>query len=195
MSHIIKDGTGNGNTVKVGGQNRLHTHGLNASIEEVATMHGNSFDVFTDITTLRSADASALIYIKNNEEDDICIRSVSLALDASTGATNAARIKICINPTGGTLLTDATDANMINRRFGDSETLDVTTYQGEEGKTHTGSDCVIETITAAGVFTTNYIIPKGASVSLSVEPGTGNTSQNVRVSLQIIKSYSRYTID
>lgn len=191
---ILENGTGNGDAAKVGNKNRLHTHSLSASILNIATMNGEAFNVSSQLVNLTSATESALLYIENRENKDISLINEFVNLGTSTGGVGKGSMKFYLVPTGGTLITNALEADVDNRRIGDSLTLTATTYRGVEGDTLTGGS-VIEIPTAGGQIASEYIIPKGASFAISYTPPVGNTSMNVQIGFLIIKDYPNYTID
>ena len=194
MSEEIKDGTGTGNKVKVGDKNRLHTHSLSATAATVATATGDAFNVSSELVTLTSANESSLLYISNTETDMISVTTLFVNIGSSTGGTGNGLIKFHLNPTAGTLITDETAAQVLNRNVGDPTTLGVNAYKGAEGKTCTGGD-VIQLPHAGGAIASEYILPRGSSFALSYTPLTSNTSVQIQIGFLVIKKYDSYTIE
>lgn len=188
----IDDATGTGKQARVGVNNRLHTHSLAATTVNVATQEGDVFNVSSELVTLTTATASALLYIENTEDDDISIVSVSVNQGNSTNGVGKATISVFINPTGGTLISVAADAQVINRRLGDGNTISMIAFKGVEGSTITGgNELVIPG--ARTVFESEFVIPKGASFAVNYVPPPSNTSQPVSISAVVIKNYTNFT--
>ena len=83
-------------------------------------------------------------------------------------------LKAYFNPTGGTLISDANAANIVNRNGGSSETFeDVIAYQASgTGKTVTGiGSPVLYQLQGAGrAFGTIFLtLPKNSSIALSID--------------------------
>jgi hypothetical protein len=191
----IEDGTGSGRSARVGDQNRVHTHALAATVCNVAAQAGEAFNIGTDIITLTSDNESALLYFKNDESKDISILNEFINAGSSTGGTGSGVIRFYITPTSGTIIDDATPANVINRRANDAISIASLSYQGLEGKTIVGTSKIEIPASGGGVFTSEFILPKGASFTLTYEPPTGNTSIDVTAGLLVIKDYPAYTIE
>jgi hypothetical protein len=194
MANEIKDGTGSGQLAKVGDKNRLHTHSLSATAASVATATGDAFNVSSELITLTSDSESALLYIKNNEEEAISVTTLFVNVGTSTGGTGKGLIKFNLDPTGGTLISDETAAQVLNRSIGSPSTLSADTYKGAEGKTVSGGD-EIELPSSGGAIASEYVLPRGAKFSLSFTPPTGNTSVQVQIGFLVIKKYESYTIE
>ena len=194
MSEEIKDGTGTGNKAMVGDKNRLHTHSLSATAASVATASGEAFNVSSGLVTLTSANESSLLYVSNTEEDIISITTLFINLGTSTGGSSEGTLKFQLNPTEGTLITDATEAQVLNRHVGNSINLSANAYKGAEGKTCTGGDS-IQLPTTGGAIPSEYVVPRGSSFAVSYTPPAGNTSMKVQIGFLVIKKYSSYTIE
>jgi hypothetical protein len=191
---IIKDGTGTGASAMVGDKNRLHTHALSTTAASNATMEGDAFNVSSELITLTSANESALLYIKNNEDHSISVTTLFVNLGTSTGGSGESLISFKLAPTGGTLISDETAAQTLNRNIGNNTTLTAATYKGAEGKTITGGD-TIQLPSTGGPITSEYVLPKGAAFSLSMTPPTGNTSMQVQIGFLVLRNYESYTIE
>lgn len=195
---ILEDGTGSGNKAKVGILKRLHTHALQVSLSTGATLAGDAFNISSKLANLTSANESVLLYLKNNEDDDISITTEFINISQSTGGVGSAQIKFILNPTAGSIITNALLADKDNRRISDSKTLTCDCFRGVEGDTITSQDSEIPIPTNAGTrnaIPSEYIIPKGSAFALSVTPPTGNTSMDVQVGFLVIKKYSTYVVD
>jgi hypothetical protein len=193
MSAIIKDGSGTGLTAKVGISNRLHTHSMSTPHTVVALEDGNAFNVSSELVVLTTDSESTMLYIKNNESFDISIITEFVNIGASTGGSGEGLVKFTLNPTGGTIISDAILAQTLNRRVGDSTTISLDAYKGSEGKTISGGSN-IQLPSTGGAINSEYIIPKGSSFALSYTPPTSNTSIQVQIGFLVIKDNSQYTV-
>ena len=94
--------------------------------------------------------------------------------------------RIYRNPTGGTIVDDATViTTSSNQNFGSNKTLSANAYEGAEAKTLTGQSTFIDVPlpSRAAVtfieFETKVVLPKGASYGITYQPQTGSTSVEV----------------
>ena len=194
MSDFIKDGTGSGRNAKVGVANRLHTHSLAVSVPSLATSLGDAFNVSSELVTLTTAGESALLYIKNNEEEALSIITEFVNIGTATGSTAKGIIKFYLTPSAGTIVSDATEAQVLNRSIGNTQTLTADAYKGAEGKTFTDGS-IIALPSPGGAITSEYIIPRGTSFGLSYTPATGTTSQQIQIGFLVIRKYITHTTD
>ena len=194
MSDFIKDGTGSGRNAKVGVANRLHTQSLAVSVPSLATSLGDAFNVSSELVTLTTAGESALLYIKNNEEEALSIITEFVNIGTATGSTAKGIIKFYLDPSAGTIVSDATEAQVLNRSIGNTQTLTADTYKGAEGKTFTDGS-IIALPSSGGAIVSEYIIPRGTSFGLSYTPATGTTSQQIQIGFLVIRKYITHTTD
>jgi hypothetical protein len=190
MSLIITDGTGTGKVAKVDEQNRLFTKTVSKSAIEDATDEGRSYNLNTGIITLTSANESGVLYLKNTDPlNDIHISAIAVGVGPSTGgtATSINNITVVRNPTGGTIVDNATNVDInSNRNFSSSKALTSDAYKGAEGNTLTGGSDHLLLFQASGgrLFATiDEVLSNGASIGVNILPQTDNTSMNVYVAL------------
>lgn len=192
------DGTGSGFLAKVGSDNRLATDSIIESIHEKATSEGDGYNVATPPITLTTTNESALIYIKNGEDQDLVITSVFLNTFNSVGTLVGAqpRLKVYRNPNNGTLISNAVDIpgiNISNSNFGSAKILVADIYHGVEGDTVTGHSALIDIplptrgALTLNVFDTTVVMPKGSAFVLSYQPEPGSTSVDVIAGVRLIK--------
>ncbi len=131
----IKDGTGIGNLAKVTDKNRISTLSVNETISATHALKGDAYNYNTGTLTLTSDSKSALAYIKNNEDEDLVVTAPIYLLGNTTdGASTADHlVQIERNPTGGTIVSDATEQAPVNRDFSSARTLVVDSYKGGDG--------------------------------------------------------------
>lgn len=187
---IITDGKGTGYQAQVNTKGQLETCSVTLVQSSQASNDGDSYNINTGVMTLTSANKSAVLYVKNNETKPILIDALFYLVGNSTGGTGDMLITVLRNPTTGTVVSDATAAEMagVNRNFGSSKTLDADIYKGGEGKTLTDGDKVIESIfnqvpTRAVISAGAIVLPKGSSIGIEVTPATLNTSLDVEFAI------------
>jgi hypothetical protein len=182
---IIKDGTGTGNQLRVDANNRAHTFSISLSENQEATFSGDNYNLNSGELTLTSANESGVLYLKNTSATDLVIDRLAPSTMASTGGTGNERLimRVYRNPTGGTLISNATEADILsNKNFGSNEAIDALVYKGVEGATVTGgslSYIVYVSNGGSAVIPVDLVLPRGTSLAVTFEPTTGNTSQNV----------------
>ncbi len=185
----ITDGVGTNRAAEVDSQNRLSTKAVSISERANATVEANSYNLNSGLITLTTAGESGVLYLKNNDLRDLHIDAIIVILGPSTGgaATDTTQIVFYKNPTTGTLISAATDADVkSNRNFGSSITLTADLFKGAEGVTITDGTAHIESLISPGnrvVFTIDEILTKGDSLAVSLEPNNSNTSMKVMAAI------------
>jgi len=182
---IINDGTGKGNNAKVDGNNRLHIQGTTENEAQHAVEDGDAYNINSGSITLSAA--GTLLYIKNNEDQDMVVSAV--AVGTGTGTTSdIGEITIERNITGGDLISDATAVAMNqNRNFGSSKTLTADVFAGKSGGTSTGGNDIILFYhgTSSRLFATiDMVVPKGNSIAVTYDPKL--SSGNVKAYCAVI---------
>lgn len=189
MSIEIVDGTGTGKQAKVDADNRLHTQSVTTSSQASASTRGDHYNINTGDVTLTTDSQSGLLYIKNNEDNNIIITSVVYLIGNSTGGSGDVKLDILKNPSGGTVISDATQADIIqNKNFGSPKTLTADIYKGGEGKTLTGGSLAYSSrLSSAGtsyiIETGDIILTKGSKIAVRITPPSGNTSMIVQIAV------------
>lgn len=183
---ILEDGTGTGRTAKIDAENRLYVNAIEQNVANWHNIDGDRYNINTDDMTLTTANESLCLYIKNNDARDLVIDSIVQICGASTGGSGDLKSYIYRNPTAGTIVSDATAASIIsNLNYGSSNELTADIYEGGEGKTQTGGSKSLTSILTPPVTNIisvgDIILPKGASLAVSIQPPSGNTSMNVHI--------------
>ena len=193
MAEEIQDGTGNGGyRARVDEFGRLHVNSVSQTEPNNASKFGKSFNVNTGNVTLTSANESALLYLKNEGEENIIISTIGYLLGNSTGGSGDVTARVIKNPNAGTIIDNAANVDIIeNKNFGSSNLLDALTYKGDEAETFTnGVNAFDSLIAGAGrayvIATGDVVLPKGASLGIALTPPTGNSSMDVQVFLALI---------
>lgn len=179
MSTIISDGTGSGNTAKVSG-NKMFTHSITEAEPIHATEKGDAYNINTGTIGLTSTSTSSILYLKNNEVQDMIIEAMAVGVSSAGTTTDLSTITVVRNPTSVDYST-AVDMNM-NRNFGSSKTLSALAYKGVEGSTSTGGDNIIQFFTGAGTrlfAPINLLLPTGSSIAINIDTNTTAGTTNV----------------
>ncbi len=191
MAEIIKDGTGSGNTAKVNAQNRLSVKALTLDTNLEAALLGCAFDIGSSQITITNDTANSLLYIKNNECENIVLSAVFADFGSCTCGTGTGTLTFNVNPTAGTLVCcTPTCASVINRKIGATCTLTADTYRaGANSETLTGGSTILFPQSAGtnAFFASPFVIPKGASFGVGYQPPTGNSSMVVQIGFLILK--------
>lgn len=189
MATHIEDGTGTGRKAKVTTTNRLAVASAVLDEHAVAALQGDSFNLNVDELTLTDAAENALWYLKNDSGKTMVIADMYLNHAASTGGSGPAYVRVYRNPTGGTVVTDASTSGVSigNRNFGSTKTSGCTAYRASAvGKTLTGGSVLFLAHRNAGAqsvfaWSGTVVLPPGASVGVSFQAPSGNTSMKVIV--------------
>ena len=185
---IIQDAA-TGKTARVNQDNTLSTHSITISEAEHASDLGQSYNINSGLMTLTSAAESGVLYYKNNEDVNVHIDSIVVILGPSTGgaATDTTHIRIYSNPTTGTLISNAVDAEIVqNRNIGATSALASVVYKGATGNTITDGAPLIESLVNPAsrvAFNIDITVPKGKAIGISLEPNDSNTSMKVMAAL------------
>lgn len=188
MAEQIKDGTGTGALVKIDSSHRMATAALSMTQIQEALGRCKTWNLGSGDLTLTSANASALLYLKNTGTKSLFIDLYVFLANASTGGSGLAEIEILRNPTAGTVVSDATAITATNMNFNCVDQPIADMYSGGEGKTLTGEDDILRSqMTSSdrlllGILTE---LPTGASVGLRVTPPPGNTSMAIEAIMEI----------
>jgi len=195
MSEYIKDGTGTGYRAKVDSDNHLHTRSVSESGGTDAALSGNLFNINTETIELTSANASALLYMKNTDTVPWVVNRVFYNAGPSTGGTGDFLAEVVANPTTGTLVSGGTALTPHNLNFGSSNELTGTVLKGAEASTITDGTVRVSTIipvagTRVLISFDSIILDVGSSIAVRITPQTSNTSMDIQVGFNLY----RYTV-
>jgi len=176
---------------KVNLSQRLATSATSRSAAKQAVLLSDSFNIISGSVSLTSAGESGILYLKNNENRDLIIEFSTIDLGPSTGGNaGAPLIKFIRNPTTGTLISNATAADIVsNQNFSSSRTLTADTFKGVEGATVTdGTDHALRFTRSdrEAELELDILLEKGDSVAVTVTPETNNTAMEVLV---VVRAY------
>ena len=168
---IIEDGDGTSLKAKVDDDHRLLAKSTTEqNIAHASDVYRSAYDFSTGgFISITSADTeTGVFYFKNTEATmDFFVHSLR------TCATQIHKIQLYKNPTGGTLITDETDAVSTNLNFNSSNTATSLYYKGAEGKTISGGSVMTQHINNIGhsviLFDDAFIVGPGQSFGLTFE--------------------------
>jgi len=185
MSFIVIKNSSNGDLATVDNKGRLHTTADTQSALNAAIIDGRYFGVNTDFITLTSPNQSALLYIRNDSETNFFLKTFRLATGKATGGTGVVKLFLQVNPTTGTLITDAVVAGVLNLDLSSQKTFVGEAFKGGEGKTATdalgGNNFIIPTDEFVYDHDIEAVIPKGFAAAFHVTPPAGNSSFEVQI--------------
>ena len=180
MAEIIESGNGNGKKAKVFKDLLLATRTVNHTEVQDANLDGRGWNINTGWISSISAN-SALLYFLNKEDREFYIDAIAVGIKNGS-AIDVQSIYLIKNPTGGTLVSAATDCDMIeNRRVGSSKVFknDTLAYKATaSGQTLTGGDdaaLFAQNDQARLYATVDFVVEVGQAVGLRIETdGTFN---------------------
>jgi len=168
---------------KIDENRRLHTQSVSLSSAQAASENSRAYNINSDWITLTDAADTPVLYIKNNETNDLHITAFAIGLDTATNgsATELSTVTVVRNPTTGTIISSTpTDAPMVsNNNFGSNDTLTADVYIGATGDTMTnGTDhAKIGVSDFNRLFASiDVVLPKGSSVGIKIDPPAGSNS-------------------
>ena len=180
----INDGAGFGYSAAVLSNHRLLVDSDSREAITTASLNGQAFRFVTGLITLTSASASAVMYLKNNEVDNLVLSEIVVRMNQSTGGASGVGLwEVLRNPTAGTIISGAVVlASRLNTNFGSTATISVDGFKGTEGNTFTDG-AIYDSINGLAVpqrafliETAGIVVPRGASIGIRYTPPTGNTS-------------------
>lgn len=177
---MISDGTGSGYKASVRSDNRLRVASVGDTAYESASENGLAFNVNTEDIPLAGSVVGdqGLLYIKNNEDKDLALVGWFIGvrnLDTTDRVGSDTSIfKLITNPTGGTLVSDASLGTLANRTIGNSREFNFDIYKATgQSKTVTGGDTtavLYQYHNAGRTFgTVSLTLPRGASLAITVD--------------------------
>ena len=177
MSGTIRNAT-NGQRAKVSSSGRLWTYSSTETIEQTATEEGDAWNLNTGVISLTDASESAVMYVKNTSSIPFFISSIAVSIDTLDAPTARSLITLVRNPTGGTIISGASNAAMIqNRDFGSNKQFVGDVFKGAQGSTITGGNDVALFHSGSNqrLFATiNFYLPQGTSTALKIDLNNAN---------------------
>jgi hypothetical protein len=181
MFFQLEDGVGTGRKLKINNDNRALTDSVTSSADKNAASDGRLFQFGSTPITLTSSNESAVLHFENNENSDVRIVNFSFGSSGMTGtsAGDVYLLRLYINADG---ITGGTDTFAVNNNLGSSKQLSATIQYGAEGSTVNGGiqggNALLDPSRFVR-FPLFWVVPKGTSLSITVQPATGNTNATV----------------
>lgn len=187
MSTEIKDGTGTGNKARVDKTNRFTVHAVVQDEESEAAEDGNAFFIGSGFINLTTGNESAILFIQNNEEQDLKIVNIIFSSRPSIGGTQTQYAATFIKNPSGMSAGTGNSAAITNINFGSAKNLSSSTEIGVEAATLTNGSVAAEFIIEHGKlddFDAALVLPRGSSIGVKITPPSGNTSLDVEVAFR-----------
>ena len=190
MGFQIQDGTGSSKKVRVSNSNKLFTESVTRSEREEEALLGGAYIVGSGFVELTTTGTSAVLYFKNNEDEDLVVTRFLIGVKKSAGGTeNFITGIIYKNPTS--MVSGTGNPLIINNvNFGSSNTLNLDSEIGQTGALLAGGSAYIATVAPTENLTSedaSTIIPKGSSIGVFITPPPGNTSVEVSIGINLHK--------
>jgi hypothetical protein len=187
----IQDGTGKGYEAEIDSTNRLKTRAVIEDEWVEALSKGDHYAITSSPITLTAATASAMMWFRNDNDEDLLIDRVILNSADSTGGTvDVLVLQPVVNPTA-MASGSGNDVTQVNTNLGSSKELTLTSEKGLEGASLTGGSVAaawnIENPTNHRVLDVRFLVPKGSSIGFNIIPPASNTSMVVSVSVNAHK--------
>ena len=189
----LTNGTGTGDQLHIDKNHQAHTFCITETEANDAVERGNGYNINTGLIALTGTSDSAVLYFKNAESpvngvSDVVIDTIIVSINSiSATITEHPIMTIIRNPTTGTIVSNATAADMVsNNAFGSSNSLDSLIYKGADGYTITdGTDHAI-VLCKEGRTTIpelNIDLSKGSSIGIKIDL---NTSGGANVYVAVV---------
>lgn len=188
---VIVDGATN-ETAQVDGQRRLRTRATTVSNALNASINSDQYNIDTEVLTLTDATDSALLWVRNRENEKInwSVPLLVITLGSSDG-TGDLLLKFYKNDGSSDIELTGTDPRIFSFNLGSVKPLVVDAKQGGTGKSFSVSeftDVLIDSApTGVAIPLDSIIIEPGSSLGVSIVPPSGNTSMKVQASFSIIR--------
>lgn len=183
MGFQLQDGTGSSKRAKITETNRLLTDSIT---EERAVYNsiadGKTFILYTDFISFTGSGTNqfGLIYFKNTSDQLMLVHHVKIWL----GTLNqTVKIRMYDDPTTGTLISSAIPCDINNINMGSSNEYEGLAYQGTGGNLTVTDGMIMgrhflgngNQQMMAMMWNGAMVLPKGASMAMTVEPPNGVT--------------------
>lgn len=184
----------NGNTARVDDAGRIQALSVSKSTFQQAAENGDSFNVNTGTINLTSGNESAVLYFKNDSQNEYAIPAIGFLLGNSTGGVGDILATIIKNPITGTIIDNAVNVDIVaNKNAGSIKGLGQTAYKGVEGDTlNSGENWYFSLIAGAArpyvIDTGQIVLTPGTSLGVKVTPQAGNTSMNLQIFMSVINN-------
>ncbi len=182
MATTIQDGTGSKVKLKINSENRAEVQAIILDQEDDAIAKGEGYQIATGSVTFTGSAASAILYVRNEDDTDFILDRAVLVLGSSSGATSTEdwTFQVLRNPlAAGTLVSNAVNAGISNSNHGSANIPLAFCYRGVEGDTiigGTGAPLPIQQQSNRTVFPLGRRLPKGSSIAFRLTPPASNVN-------------------
>ena len=181
MATIIQDGTGTGDRLRITPFNRLLSQAVIITEEDDAISRGDGYQIASGPVTFTGANASAVLYTKNDDDRDFVLDRAVLILGTAVGATATAdwTVQVLRNPTAGTIIDNALAAGISNSNHGSANIPAGLNYKGVESDTFTDGTGAAQPIKQSIdriILPLGRRLPKGTTIGFRVTPPAGTTA-------------------
>lgn len=172
---VITDGTGTGSRVKVDSRNRLSVLGTTRDELVEASYDGRAFNINTETLNFTTAGTDiALLYVKNNNPNDIVLSNFFTAQTDRTSASGSDTVKIYGGPSAGTvndIIANGTDVIAANRKVGTPNEFGLICKKGGEGFDVTFAEPPMVFSYNGGFanILVNYVVPTGQAIVVTMD--------------------------
>jgi len=193
MATRIEDGSGRGFSVAVDSELKLRTRSITESEFDKSTSDGDAFNINTFFITVTGSTETPLLYLKNNEDQDLVIAAWFIGTDNSSGtATRLSLLEVYPNVTSGTIISSGNDVIAVNRAVGSSGTLNADIKSGGDGFTADVSGITpvlfqTQGSSARAFGNVQIVIKKGGSLLVTYRQ-YGLTSIDIYTGFQVYKA-------
>lgn len=126
------------------------------------------YKINTGVINLSTENSSAVFFLQNNGN-----YTCKFGFQLSCRFDYRAMIDVVVNPTGGTIISNAVDVSCCNSNFGSSEKSNVTVYKGAEGNTLTGGQ-LFKRIYHDSITFISYQLLSRESLGIIITPNNYN---------------------
>lgn len=183
----INGAGGQVNQAKVNTEGQVATRSIVATETEHSISEGDAFQAYTGVVTLTTDAKQSLLYIKNNDVNDIFITSTTIGTGVSAGGVdNSVLIESVANVVASdAIVTLGTDIMAYNANGGSAREFTGVIKKGPQAASVNGVPVsgVKADFTNGSSFQLGLIVPRGGSASIEVTPPSGNTSMGITVTL------------
>ena len=181
MATIIQDGTGTGDRLRITPFNRMLSQAVIITEEDDAISRGDGYQIASGPVTFTGANASAVLYTKNDDDRDFVLDRAVLILGTAVGATATAdwTVQVLRNPTAGTIITNELEAGVSNSNHGSANIPSGLNYKGVESDTFTDGTGAAQPIKQSIdriILPLGRRLPKGTTIGFRVTPPAGTTA-------------------
>lgn len=178
----------NQNEMLVDATGRAQTRTVSESEAQEAVEKGDGFNINSGKMALTTTTESGVLYFKNNTDRAFIIEFVAVGIGSAGTTSDLTDITFVLNATAGTLISGATNADIVeNRNTGSNKTLDDSlVYKGAEGNTITDGSDYIYIMQPAGTrqqYNISTEIQKGGSFAVKMDTQTTAGTTNVYVAV------------